>query len=137
MHSPRVASPPTTVAAATPAPAVGFPADPLLPSSGTPYPKVPRAPTAHPEGTENPGRVPPVGGTLHEIQPASPFAHPLSVASEHRAHSGQSPRPSELVQLTDAELAQMLRKARAEEKEYERGLREDPFVGSGPAKPGA
>ncbi|TKA54983.1 hypothetical protein B0A53_02456 [Rhodotorula sp. CCFEE 5036] len=61
----------------------------------------------------------------HSIQPSSPFGHPLSVLSGSARGTAAN---TNMGHLSDAELANKLKKARQEELEYERGLAEDPFV---------
>ena len=66
----------------------------------------------------------------HHLLPASPFGHPLSLADDAHA-SAPPPSITDAVDLTDDELARLLDRARREEEEYERGLREDPFSAGG------
>ncbi|BGP46207.1 hypothetical protein JCM10450v2_002047 [Rhodotorula kratochvilovae] len=88
------------------------PAPPL--AAGSPAP-----PTSLPQA--GPAKV-------HHLRPSSPFGHPLSLADDAAA-SVPPTATGDAVDLTDEELARLLAKVRAEEEEYARGLREDPFVG--------
>ncbi|GAA5970078.1 hypothetical protein JCM11641_000258 [Rhodosporidiobolus odoratus] len=104
-----------------------------------PHPPSPSKPTsASPLRTakSHSAAASPKAAKKHPIQLGSPFGHPLSLADEaevEAAKHGQLAPSAEageatLMSLTDEELAEMLAKARNEEKEYEVGIKEDPFV---------
>ncbi|GAA5989170.1 hypothetical protein JCM10908_001192 [Rhodotorula pacifica] len=83
----------------------------------------------------------PASPARHSTKPGSPFAHPLSIASPPVAPDAAGPAnvaaattnlaETDVVNLTDKELAQLLARAKQEELEYKRGLAEDPFVKKG------
>ncbi|GAA6026850.1 hypothetical protein JCM8097_005906 [Rhodosporidiobolus ruineniae] len=103
----------------------------------------PKAAAAAPPTPANPPPVHPVPGPPGtspqklSIPLGSPFDHPLSLADKAEAAAASSHPPqasidavtaeASLLHLTDEELRRMLEKARREEREYEEGVREDPF----------
>ncbi|GAA6048933.1 hypothetical protein JCM3770_007126 [Rhodotorula araucariae] len=93
-------------------------------------PPPPAAPAASPSSV---WRATPrkAGSKLHHLRPSSPFGHPLSLADAVAASVPSAPVP-DAVHLTGDELARLLAKVRAEEREYARGLGEDPFLSRPP-----
>ncbi|GAA5876539.1 hypothetical protein JCM8547_009420 [Rhodosporidiobolus lusitaniae] len=107
-------------------PSPSKPSSPLKPSSA-PLPPSELFPTPSPTAPAAPHHL------KHPTSLASPFGHPLSLADLSSAHRAGLADPAALafaqplVDLSDAELQELLEKAKKEEEEYEKGLREDPF----------